>query len=152
MKISNIIFSSLFIFFINTSTSVASIFPDCEGSPVTVTEETLSKTTERWNLCVGHLALSSEDEPDKFYYIFKGNFKNGERNGQGTLLIANGDKYEGNFKNGKYHGEGTFFFKDGHKYVGLFKEGGYEGLGQLTFADGTKYKGNFKNGKYHGQK
>jgi hypothetical protein len=36
---------------------------------------------------------------------------------------VNGDKYVGEFKNGKKCGQGTIIYNDGSKFVGEFKEG-----------------------------
>jgi hypothetical protein len=50
-------------------------------------------------------------------------FKDGERNGQGTHTFSNGDKYVGEFKDGQQHGQGTYTYSNGDKYVGRFKDG-----------------------------
>ena len=44
-------------------------------------------------------------------------------NGQGTITLGNGDKYEGEFKNDKADGQGAFTNSSGKKYTGEFKEG-----------------------------
>lgn len=48
-------------------------------------------------------------------------------NGIGTLIYANGNKYEGEFKHGREDGTGT-----------------------LTLANGTKNQGQFSNGEFQG--
>jgi len=78
-------------------------------------------------------------------------FKNGKRNGNGTVMLLDGTNYVGQWKDGKMNGQGTLTFWDGTKYVGQFKDGEYDGQGTLTWADGTKYVGQFKNGDYDGQ-
>ena len=40
--------------------------------------------------------------------------------------------YKGEWKNGKYNGQGTFTYPDGTKYVGKLKNGEYNGKGTLT--------------------
>ena len=52
-----------------------------------------------------------------------GEWKDGERHGQGTLLSPKGKKYEGEWKDGKKHGLGTETYPNGSKYVGEFKKG-----------------------------
>jgi len=54
---------------------------------------------------------------------YVGEYKDGKRNGQGTITWSDGNKYEGEWKDGEYHGQGTFSFDDGEEYVGIFKEG-----------------------------
>ena len=71
--------------------------------------------------------------------VYKGEFKNGKRHGQGIKKYKNGDKYAGEFKNDKKHGNGEFIFVvEGDKYVGEFKDGIRCGYGEYTFA-GWKY-------------
>ncbi len=41
-----------------------------------------------------------------------------EREGFGTLIFANGDKFTGNFKKGIVHGHGNYFKKQGNKVEG----------------------------------
>jgi len=42
--------------------------------------------------------------------FYKGMFKKGLPNGEGTYEWATGERYEGLWKNGKRHGQGTFYF------------------------------------------
>ena len=60
------------------------------------------------------------------------------------------DVYKGEWKNGKRHGEGTFLYKDGSQYKGDWSLDIKSGAGEQIYPDGTKYKGNWKNNKYHG--
>ena len=72
---------------------------------------------------------------DKYY---EGSFANGEKNGNGALLLPNGDQYEGEFKNGKFNGQGTYYFRDGRTLTGKFKDSVLDGEGMLTGYNGTK--------------
>ena len=76
-----------------------------------------------------------------------------------------GDIYKGEFLNGLRHGNGTYFYADGLTFVGIFEkdwpifgreqlesgsiyEGEYKyqefhGKGTMIYEDGTKYSGNF---------
>ena len=81
---------------------------------------------------------------------YVGQFKDGLRNGQGTLTHASGAKYVGQFKDGSFNGQGTYTFANGDKYVGQFKDNKYDGFGTFTFANGDKYVGQYKDDKYDG--
>ena len=53
-------------------------------------------------------------------------------NGYGVRVFSNGEKYEGNFKNGKKNGQGTLNSAPGKKQSGKWKDGVY-----LTSANTT---------------
>ena len=76
---------------------------------------------------------------------YKGEIKNGEPVGIGTLTYFNGNKYLGEWKDGKENGRGTFTWSDGRKYTGEFRDGTPEGQGTYTFADGTENVGEWKD-------
>ena len=42
--------------------------------------------------------------------------------GTGKFIWSNGDKYEGDWKNGKKNGQGTIFYQDGSKLEGEFRD------------------------------
>ena len=66
---------------------------------------------------------------DEQYYI--GQFKNGLKDGKGTLYYKNGNiEYEGDFKKGKYDGEGKYIYESGDYYIWQFKEGLCHGKGK----------------------
>jgi len=92
----------------------------------------------------GILTLANGDK-------YVGEFKDDKRNGQGTFTFANGDKYVGEYKDDKRNGQGTFTFAKGDKYVGEWKDEKINGQGTYTFASGEKYVGTFKDGKRNGQ-
>ncbi len=73
-------------------------------------------------------------------------------NGTGTMLFADGSKYEGVFANSKINGYGTYYYANNSKYTGEWKNGYYHG-------EGTKYNnpkdvrvGLWQNGEYLGTK
>ena len=51
----------------------------------------------------------------------EGEWKKGEKHGQGEFTWSNGDKYEGEQKKGEKHGQGTVTFSGGGKWVGEFR-------------------------------
>ncbi|MBW4599441.1 MAG: protein kinase [Calothrix sp. FI2-JRJ7] len=84
-------------------------------------------------------------------YKYYGDLKNGQFDGCGTYIFANGKKYEGKFKEGKFHGQGTYVFANGDRYIGQFNNNFYEGTGQLIYTTGCQYIGEFKHNKFDGQ-
>ncbi len=54
---------------------------------------------------------------------YSGDIVNGEPEGQGTLLMNNGDKYEGSFSSGTFEGRGTYTWADGTSHTGEFHDG-----------------------------
>ena len=68
------------------------------------------------------------------YYI--GEFKDGNRHGQGTYWYTNGDKYVGEYKKDKQNGQGTKYNVDGSNYIGEWKNYNKHGKGTEYTADG----------------
>ena len=81
---------------------------------------------------------------------YVGNWKSGLMNGYGTMTFANGSKYVGNWKSGLQNGYGTFTWSDGRKYVGNWKADDRNGYGTYTYSDGRKYVGNWKDDDFNG--
>tara|TARA_B110000238_G_C15948041_1_gene361941 strand:+ start:306 stop:686 length:381 start_codon:yes stop_codon:yes gene_type:complete len=71
------------------------------------------------------------------------------KNGNGTYLWPNGDKYIGSWKYKKMHGNGIFYFGSGDlkgdKYSGEFKWNKKNGKGVYNYENGSNYIGEFKN-------
>jgi hypothetical protein len=63
--------------------------------------------------------------------IYKGNWKNGKRHGQGTCTYANGEMYEGLWQHDQFNGRGVFTDKDGKVQKGLWEEGNF--IGEIDF-------------------
>ncbi len=85
------------------------------------------------------------------YKWYKGEYKEGKYNGQGTFNYSFGTIYEGDWKDGKKHGQGTLTSHSGDKYVGEFNDGRWDGQGTYTWSNGDKYEGEWKDEKKHGQ-
>ena len=75
---------------------------------------------------------------------------NGESNGYGKYIYADGAVYEGEFKNNMAHGKGKMTDADGETYEGEFKEGERHGRGKCVLPDGTVQDGYFENGEFAG--
>ena len=54
---------------------------------------------------------------------YEGEWKDGEKHGQGTTTYSDGSEYVGGWKNDKKHGQGQYNWSDGGKTVGIFREG-----------------------------
>ena len=70
--------------------------------------------------------------------------------GQGTVTLPDGSKYVGEYKDGKRHGQGTLILPYG-KYVGEFKDDKKHGQGTHTWPSGQKYVGEWRDGSYVGE-
>lgn len=91
--------------------------------------------------------------------IYKGEFKDGLRHGQGVFTTRGGRYiWEGQWANGCMNGYGTY--KDtkplighhGEEYAGEWKDGKYHGQGFLirdNCTDWDSYKGEFRDGKLY---
>ena len=90
------IYIFLFLFFCNIA-QTDSLFPECQGVD-----------QKQWNKC------------------------------QGTQKLSNERKYIGEFIDGRRHGQGTLINPDGSKYIGQWKEGLPDGKGIETWEDRTK--------------
>lgn len=88
---------------------------------------------------------------DKSKYEVQGKMmmKQGLAQGRGALKFTNGDKYDLTFVNGDPQ-SGTVIRADGRKYDGEFYQNHANGKGVFTAADGSSYDGYFKMDKPHG--
>ena len=55
--------------------------------------------------------------------LYVGDFRDGNFNGQGTYIWANGNVYIGRWRDGKMHGQGTLTFANGDMHVGIWMRG-----------------------------
>ncbi|XP_055341466.1 MORN repeat-containing protein 3-like [Paramacrobiotus metropolitanus] len=94
--------------------------------------------------------------PDKSWFlIYIGEFKNGLKEGWGTLRWSNSEYYEGFWVRGKREGRGRHFAPDGSIYEGQWRNDQREGYGTTREGAGNhhfgEYSQNVKNGtgKYY---
>ena len=78
---------------------------------------------------------------------YVGEVRNGEPSGQGTETWTNGTWYSGEWRDGKPNGSGTFVFSSGHTLVGEFKDGNANGRIIFSAPNGTNTKGEWRDGK-----
>ena len=81
------------------------MLPKCEGSDF------------NWTNCFG----TTEYKEGNKYGIYEGEWKDGERHGQGTYDDNAGNIYIGEWKYNQRSGEGIQIFSDGSKYEGQWK-------------------------------
>ena len=56
-------------------------------------------------------------------FRYDGEWKQGKKDGLGTLKYSSGAKYEGEFKEDQANGKGKFYFLNGDYYNGQWKNG-----------------------------
>ena len=79
--------------------------------------------------------------------VYVGEWKAGQRHGQGRMQHASGDCYVGHFKADKYHGSGTLTYANGSAFKGSFASGLQHGSGTFTLPDGLRYCAEFREGR-----
>ncbi|MDR0884296.1 MAG: hypothetical protein LBN05_06805 [Oscillospiraceae bacterium] len=102
---------------------------------------------------------------------YSGEMRKGKYQGEGALLLPNGDRYEGIFDDniyslrgrytsvqnweysgelldGKPNGRGTFTTKDGDAYEGEWLLGDISGAGEFRAKKGWRFVGTFQNGEF----
>lgn len=82
----------------------------------------------------------------KLYERDEGEYRNGKLNGRGTIVFANGNRYDGEFRDGLYHGQGTYSWANGDRYQGAWQNDRVNGTGTKTTANGQTFSGNWTNG------
>jgi hypothetical protein len=70
------------------------------------------------------------------------------KNGRGTYLYADGNRYEGDFQNGFANGIGKISYYNGDVYEGEIEKGSLHGKGIMIFANGNKVQGVWESGKF----
>ena len=71
-------------------------------------------------------------------------------NGYFTHFFDSG-MYDGNWRDGKREGFGTMNYNDGREYVGYWIQDEFYGLGKITYRNGCYYLGEWKDGCRHGK-
>ena len=128
---------SLYIFLVLMVCNIAraeSTLPKCEGSDF------------NWTNCFGTTDYQVGDQ----YGTYEGEWKDGERHGQGTYDDNAGSVYIGEWKYDERSGEGIQIYPDGSKYEGQWENDQRNGQGILILPDGQKYEGAWKDNKRHG--
>jgi hypothetical protein len=103
-----------------------------------------SKATSQWHNCNGTEVRKGKD-------TYVGEWKHGERSGNGELEFVDGVKYVGEFKRGEPEGKGVAKYLDNATYTGEWEKGVAHGHGTLIYSNGNKYVGEFREHLRHGQ-
>lgn len=81
---------------------------------------------------------------------YTGQCRAGVPQGEGTVVFANGDRYQGNFTAGKIEGRGTWTSAKGGVYSGQWRDGKRHGAGKLQWGQGSSYAGDWFYDRRHG--
>lgn len=82
---------------------------------------------------------------------YEGTFKNGKKDGAGTMRWNNGDVYEGEWREGLMSGSGKYVrARDNAVYEGLFRDHQRHGRGTETLSTGERYQGTWEANQKHG--
>jgi len=81
---------------------------------------------------------------------YSGQFKNGRFDGDGHIWYSDNSVFDGEFRDGMKNGTGTMRFNDGSTYIGSLKMGLFEGYGEFACCSGDLFKGHFVGGKKEG--
>ncbi len=104
----------------------------------------------------GKGTYTHHDEPDQIQQgSYVGEWKDGEKDGNGIHYYRNGDVYDGPWRKGKRHGPAgkyTYYNKRSAKYRGDWIKDMKHGQGIMLFANGDKYEGHWeKNDREDGK-
>ena len=63
------------------------------------------------------------DKVENHWIKYEGEFRNGKRHGQGTLVLSNGEKFVGQFRDDQVSGRGTYHALNGQTIEGQWENG-----------------------------
>ena len=75
----------------------------------------------------------------------------GRPHGHGSLVFAQGDRYDGEFEGGRRSGRGAYTYANGDVYTGMWKKDVREGDGVLRYSNGDVYNGQWANDARSGE-
>ena len=105
---------------------------------------------------VKNFSVSGKELTKEINEVYKGDWKNGQRHGQGKMTWAIPESafpkswYQGSWQNNKFHGWGSYTHSNGDKYEGNWNNYKKHGQGTFTWYDGSYYVGEFKHDSQHG--
>jgi len=84
-------------------------------------------------------------------WYYEGGWKDNKKHGQGKYESKDGSVYEGEWLDGKRNGKGKYTCVNEYIYHGQWKDDKRNGLGKIIREDGNSYDGGWKDDKMHGQ-
>ncbi|CAM9274113.1 unnamed protein product [Ectocarpus sp. 12 AP-2014] len=84
-------------------------------------------------------------------FRYKGKWNTGTKSGLGVFEVVGGSTYEGTFVDGELEGKGSKLWADGRRYEGEFNRGEASGEGHFTSPAGESYVGTWALNKRHGR-
>jgi hypothetical protein len=115
----------------------------------------IQKNPEKFKL-LSHTQDSDPRKPQTYLYEihydcgYKGEMKDGKRNGKGISRYADGTEYNGYWKNDVKEGSGIFTWPNGLKFEGLFSKNLRNGPGIMYLKKGKILKSNWINDTING--
>ncbi|EPY37262.1 kinesin [Strigomonas culicis] len=97
----------------------------------------------------GSLFIRKGDK-DPYNRVYEGEWLNGMRDGRGTQWCASGEVYEGEFACDKRHGNGRLYCTNGDVVEGSFAEGLNDGWAVLRQENGDWFEGYWSRGMREG--
>jgi hypothetical protein len=94
--------------------------------------------------------IRHKEDKDFFYScgcIYRGQWKEGKRDGAGLLKLCSQERYEGYFTKGLFHSYGTLTFTS-FSYKGFFKKDHFHGFGKLIYPNGSSFEGIFNKSHF----
>lgn len=83
--------------------------------------------------------------------VYEGEFFDGNRHGQGTMIWSTGESWTGQWVEDKpWNGSGTYLYNDSVNTI-PFVDGKHNGYGKVVWDGGSSYEGNILNNEFHGQ-
>jgi len=83
-------------------------------------------------------------------FKYEGEWNDGLKQGEGTYVWENGDRYQGHFAADRPDGKGRYQFGNGDAYEGEVQAGVINGRGAYSSKNGDVFEGSFQAGKPHG--
>ena len=71
----------------------------------------------------------------------------GKREGYGTYMFPDGEKYEGQWFQDQQHGRGIYYFMNNNRYDGMWFQDYQHGKGTMYYYNGDIYEGDWVNDK-----
>lgn len=92
-----------------------------------------------------------QDDASDIDGTYRGMFRDGGAHGYGSVVYANGDRYEGEWKRGARDGYGMYInHAGGQTYRGCWENGAVKGRGVARYPNGDRYEGEWVDGEWCG--